>query len=246
MSKFYTNNYSDINLYRKKSSKSEVMTQMIYGDIFFPIKRSNKWWKIKIKDDGYVGFIKKRNFIKSLKPTHKVSKLSAKIYKKPNFKKPLGKLTFGARIKLDGKSSKFIKFQNNWIEAKNLKPIRFKSKNPFSNIDIFKNVKYKWGGKTFKGLDCSALIQVLFNFNNRYCPRDAKDQVRYFKKNVSLKNLKKNDIIYWKGHVAVAISKKKLIHAYGPMKKTVIMGIDKTIKRIEETAKLKVIGIKRL
>ena len=86
MNKFYTNNYSDINLYRKKSSKSEIMTQMIYGDIFFPIKRSNKWWKIKIKDDGYVGFIKKRNFIKSLKSTHKVSKLSAKIYKKPNFK----------------------------------------------------------------------------------------------------------------------------------------------------------------
>ena len=246
MNKFYTNNYSDINLYKKKSTSSEIMTQMIYGDTFSAIKKTNKWWKIKIKKDGYIGFIKKRNFIKFVRPTHKVSKLSAKIYKKPNFKKPSGKLTFGARIKLDGKSSKFIKFQNNWIEAKNLKPIRFKSKNPFSNIDIFKNVKYKWGGKTFKGLDCSALIQVLFNFNNRYCPRDAKDQVRYFKKNVSLKNLKKNDIIYWKGHVAVAISKKKLIHAYGPMKKTVIMGIDKTIKRIEETAKLKVIGIKRL
>ena len=86
MSKFYTNNYSDINLYRKKSSKSEVMTQMIYGDNFSAIKKSNKWWKIKIKEDGYIGFVKKKNFIKSVKPTHKVSKLSAKIYKKPNFK----------------------------------------------------------------------------------------------------------------------------------------------------------------
>ena len=61
-----------------------------------------------------------------------------------------------------------------------------------------------------------------------------------------IKNIKKNDIIYWKGHVALALSKKKLIHAYGPMKKTLIMGIDQTIKRIERTAKLKVIGIKRL
>ena len=40
--------------------------------------------------------------------------------------------------------------------------------------------------------------------------------------------------------------KKKLIHAYGPMKKTVIMDINQTIKRIQKTAKLKVIGIKRL
>ena len=84
------------------------------------------------------------------------------------------------------------------------------------------------------------------NFSNRYCPRDAREQVKYFRKNIKLKNIKKNDIIYWKGHVAVALSNKKLIHAYGPMKKTVIMDINQTIKRIERTAKLKVIGIKRL
>ena len=46
--------------------------------------------------------------------------------------------------------------------------------------------------------------------------------------------------------MALALSSKKLIHAYGPMKKTVIMGVNQTIKRIEQTAKLKVIGIKRL
>ena len=62
----------------------------------------------------------------------------------------------------------------------------------------------------------------------------------------NLKKIEKNDMIFWKGHVAIAISKTKLIHAYGPMKKTVIMDIKQTIERIERTAKLKVIGIKRL
>ena len=246
MSKLYTNNYSYINLYRKKSSESDVVTQMIYGDAFSAIKKSNKWWKIKIKEDGYIGFVKKKNFIKSIKPTHKVSKLVAKIYKKPNFRKPSGNLTFGSKITSSKKKSGFIKFQNNWIKVKNLKPIKFKNKNIFSNIKIFKNVKYKWGGKTFKGLDCSALVQLLFNFNNRYCPRDAKDQVKFFKKNINLKNIKKNDIIYWKGHVAVALSKKKLIHAYGPMKKTVIMDTNKTIDKIKKTARLKVLSVKRV
>jgi hypothetical protein len=37
-----------------------------------------------------------------------------------------------------------------------------------------------------------------------------------------------------------------LIHAYGPIKKTIIMNIYKTIKKIENTANLKVIGIKRI
>tara|TARA_B100001996_G_scaffold5165_1_gene4333 strand:- start:78 stop:818 length:741 start_codon:yes stop_codon:yes gene_type:complete len=246
MVKFYTNNYPYINLYKKKSLKSEVMTQMIYGDAFYAINKANKWWKIKIKEDGYIGFIKKRKFIKFIKPTHKVSRLWAKIYKKPSYKQQSGKLTFGAKIRSEERLSKFIKFQNNWVETKNLKPINFKSKNIFSNINTFKNVRYKWGGKTFKGLDCSALVQIFFNFNNKYCPRDAKDQVRFFKKNINLRNIKKNDMIYWKGHVAVVLSKKNLIHAYGPMKKTVVMDIIKTIKRIKKTAKLKVLNIKRI
>ena len=73
-----------------------------------------------------------------------------------------------------------------------------------------------------------------------------KTRSNFLKKNVNQKKIKKNDIIYWKGHVALALSNKRLIHAYGPMKKTVIMGINQTIKKIEQTAKLKVIGIKRL
>ena len=120
-----------------------------------------------------------------------------------------------------------------------------KKKIIFKKINIFKNIKYKWGGKSFKGIDCSALIQVCLNFNNKYCPRDAKDQVNILKKILRLNKIKKNDIIYWKGHVAVALNNKKLIHAYGPMKKTVIMGIDQTIKRINKTANLKVIGYKK-
>ena len=131
--------------------------------------------------------------------------------------------------------------------AKNdVKPISYKEKDPFRKISIFKNVKYKWGGKSFKGIDCSALIQVCLNFNNKFCPRDSKDQFKYFKKNIYLNNIKKNDIIYWKGHVAVIISKNKLIHAYGPKKKTIIMNIKKTISRIQKSANLNVIGIKRV
>ena len=52
------------------------------------------------------------------------------------------------------------------------------------------------------------------------------------------KKFKKGDIIFWKGHVAVCINSKKLIHAYSPEKKVLIMPINYTIKRIEKTAHL--------
>ena len=246
MIKYFSNNFSIINLYKKPSTKSEVVTQMIFGDSFSILKKSKKWLKIRIKEDNYKGYVQNKRFSNVLKPSHKISALKAKIYKFPNKQKKITEISFGSKIRVINRKSKFFKFSKGWINKEDVKPIYYKEKNPFKKIDIFKNIKYVWGGKTFKGIDCSALIQVFLNFNNRFCPRDAKDQVKYFRGNVKLKNIKKNDIIFWKGHVALALSNKKLIHAYGPMKKTVIMEIDQTIKRIERTAKLKVIGIKRL
>ena len=246
MNKFYTNNYSIINLYKKASSKSEIVTQMIYGESFKIINETLKWMRIKIEEDGYVGYIKKKKFILPLKPTHKISVLAANIYKNSNLKNKIGKLTYASKIKVEKIVSKFAKFQNKWIEIKNIKPIKYKDKNIFRDIKLFKGIKYKWGGKTFNGIDCSALIQVCLNFNNKFCPRDTDQQAGFFKKNINIRNIKKNDIIYWKGHVALALSKKKLIHAYGPRRKTLIMDTQKTIKLIKKTAKLDVISVKRV
>ena len=246
MTKYFTNNFTVTNLHKKPSIKSEIVTQMIYGDTFSISKRSKNWLKIKIKEDGYNGFIKNRKFSKFSKPTHKVYKLKSEIFKLPNKSVKINEISFGSKIKVIENKKNFLKFSKGWINKNDVKPVSYKEKNPFRKISIFKNIKYKWGGKSFKGIDCSALIQIFLNFNNKFCPRDAKDQVKFFKKNIKLKEIKKNDIIYWKGHVALALSNKKLIHAYGPMKKTVVMGINQTIKRIEKTAKLKVIGIKRL
>ena len=70
--------------------------------------------------------------------------------------------------------------------------------------------------------------------------------MKFFKKKILFKNLIKNDLIFWKGHVAIIASKRDLIHAYGPLKKTVIMGINNTISRIKNTANLKIKSIKRV
>jgi len=246
MNKIFSNNYTIINLYKKSSYKSKIVTQMIYGESFKVINKYSKWMKIQIKEDKYIGYIKKRKFIPYLKPTHKVSSLFANIYKKPNFKNKIGRLPYVAKIKVDEKNSKFAKFQNKWIEIKNIKPLKYRNKDFFKDVKIFKNVEYKWGGKTYDGIDCSALIQVCLNFNNKFCPRDSNIQKKFFKKNINFKNIRKNDIIYWNGHVALALSNKKLIHAYGPLEKTIVMNIQQTIKLIKKTANLKVISVKRI
>ena len=242
----FSNNYPIINLYKKKSVISEIVTQMLYGENFTILRRSGNWYKIKLHTDNYVGFINRKKFTNPLKPTHKVSVLAANVYgKHSNKAKQNKKLTFASKVYAKEKYGSFIKFENQWIRAKDLKPINYKDNNIFSKINLFKGIKYKWGGKNFNGLDCSALVQLFFNFNNKFCPRDTKDQLNYFKKKIELQNIMKNDLIFWQGHVAIILSKNKLIHAYGPLKKVSIMNINYAIKRIEKTANLKIIGIRR-
>jgi len=241
------NNHPIINVYKKKSTHSGLATQLLYGEKFNKINKSGSWIYIKNCIDNYKGFIKNYNFPKKIKNTHKVGCLSANTYSKPNLKSKLKKrLTFGSRVQISKKKGIFYKTPNFWIRKKDLKKINILNKDPFSGIKKFINVKYKWGGKHFSGIDCSALVQVFLNYNNRFCPRDTVDQIKFFKKKVKLSNIKKNDLIFWKGHVAIAISKKTLIHAYGPKKKVIIMPINKTIKLIERTAKLKVKGVRRI
>ena len=240
-------NRSVINVYKKNSLRSEVVTQLLYGDTFKKIKKTGTWIKIKNNTDNYKGYIKNNKFLPNQKNTHKIYKLNVDLYVKPNSKNKIKKkLSFGSKIKIIKEKNKFCKFDNLWIKKEDLKKINYKTKDIFKNINKFVNTRYKWGGKHFAGVDCSGLIQLFINFNNKYCPRNAKDQIKYFKKKIKLKNIKKNDLIFWKGHVAVAVSKNNLIHAYGPFKKTVKMSISKTINRIYKTAKLKVIGIRRI
>ena len=241
------NNIPFLNVYKKKSKDSEVVTQLLYGQNFKKIKKNNTWIKININEDKYKGYIVDKQFPKYIGSTHKVYNLSSNLYSKPNNKyKIKKKLSFGSKIKVVAKSGNFCRFDNLWIKKNNLKKNSFKMRDYFYYAKKFINVKYKWGGKSFDGIDCSALVQILLNFNNSFCPRDSVQQMNFFKQKVELKNIKKNDLIFWKGHVAIALSKTKLIHAYGPMKKVAVSSINKTINRIYKTANLKIIGIKRI
>ena len=231
----YYSTYSCINIYEQPSINSKISSQIIYGEKFKVLRKIKSFLKIRTSYDRYTGYIKNKNFIKKFKPTHKVKTLNTRIYKSNNF------LPFSSEIEIIKKKKNYVMFEKNkWIKQKDITHINKKEKNFSKIFKSYLNCKYKWGGKTHQGIDCSALIQLFYKFNKRFFPRDTIDQIRYKKGNRSKKRFKIGDIIYWKGHVAACISSKKLIHAYGPEKKVIIMPINETIKRIKRTANLKV------
>ena len=233
---------SYLNVYELASKNSNISTQLLYGEKFKVIKRNKKFLKIKADFDDYVGFIKVGKFNKRLNKTYKVSVLKSKIYSKPKSKFGTKKyLPFSSEIEILNKNNNFVMFEKNkWISFNELETIKKQNKDFTKIFKLFLNCKYKWGGKSFDGIDCSALLQIFYKFNNKFFPRDTIDQIKIKKGTVQKKIFKKGDIIFWKGHVAICLNSKNLIHAYGPRKKVLIMPINKTIKIIEKTANLKV------
>jgi gamma-D-glutamyl-L-lysine dipeptidyl-peptidase len=233
---FYKKPFS--NIYKSSSKDSEVTSQIIYGEKFNIISKNKNWLKIKTSFDNYIGYIKNEGYINNLKPTHKIFFLKANIFDKKNNKTKYS-LPFASKISIIQENKKFIEFEKDkWIKKTDVKKINHIEKNYSKILKLFLETKYVWGGKTYKGIDCSAILQLIYYYNNKFYPRDTKDQLKYLKNNIKKKKFKKGDIIYWKGHVAICINSKKLIHAYGPEKKVLIMSIKETIDRIEKTAKL--------
>jgi Cell wall-associated hydrolases (invasion-associated proteins) len=231
---YYCNN-PYINIYEKPSINSKISSQIVYGEKFKVLRKVKNFLKIRTSYDRYNGYIKNKKFINKIKPTHKVKVLKTRINKSNNF------LPFSSEIEILKRKKNYVMFEKNkWIKQKDIVLINKKEKNFVKIFKSYLNCKYKWGGKTYYGIDCSALIQIFYKFNNKFFPRDTVDQIKYKKGSIIKKKFKKGDIIFWKGHVAVCTDSKKLIHAYGPEKKVIIMPIHKAIKRIERTAKLKV------
>ncbi len=235
MQNSYYSIYPCINIYERPSISSKISSQIVYGEKFKVLRKVKNFLKVRTFYDKYHGYIKKKKFTNKIKPTHKVKVLKTKIYKSNNF------LPFSSQIEILKRKNNFIMFEKNkWIQQKDITIISKKEKNFLKIFKSYLNCKYKWGGKTYKGIDCSALVQLFYKFNNKFFPRDTVDQIK-MKKGVKKKNLfDKGDIIFWKGHVAICLNSSHLIHAYGPKKKVVIMPIKKTINLIEKTAKLKV------
>ncbi len=231
----YFCNYPYINIYEKPFKNSKISSQILYGERFSVLKKIKNFLKIQTFYDNYYGYIKYKKYKKKLNPTHKVNVLKTKISKSNKF------LPFSSKIEILKKKKNYVMFENNkWINSKSIIPIYKKEKNFLKILKLYKNSKYKWGGKTYAGIDCSALIQIFYKFNNKFFPRDTVDQIKLKKGTITKKKFKHGDIIYWKGHVAICINSKNLIHAYGPRKRVLIMDIKKTIKLIKKTANLDV------
>ena len=68
------------NVYTKPNIRSEVSTQILYGEKFKILNKKKGWFKIKTYFDNYFGYIRKQKFKKNFKPRLKIFKSKSRIY----------------------------------------------------------------------------------------------------------------------------------------------------------------------
>ena len=83
----------------------------------------------------------------------------------------------------------------------------------------FENAPYLWGGKTWDGVDCSGLVQIALQAAGVEALRDTDMQAASIGAAIDpgagYANLRRGDLVFWKGHVGIMCDGQTLLHANG-------------------------------
>ncbi len=202
------------------SGRARQESQLLYGEVFNVYERQGDWFWGQNVDDSYVGFVRRNHLTKEVvENTHMVHSLRTFCYPEPDMKLPVDRtISFGSKVSVTGEQDSYSRIRGgDWIYSKHLLPLDTLFPDYLSTALTFLGTPYLWGGRSSKGLDCSALVQLCLMRSGIDVPRDAdllEQAVGYeVDQSKDLSAIKEGDLIFFPGHVGFVFDEWRFLHA---------------------------------
>jgi cell wall-associated NlpC family hydrolase len=202
-------------------------SEVLYGEPLLVFEERDGWAWVQAETDGYVGYLESNALAaRGAEPTHRVGVRSTFLFPEPDFKAPIRQvLTLTAPLAVVGEEGRFSASPVGYVWSDHLVPLAAPPRDHVAAALEFLHTPYLWGGKSAAGLDCSGLVQLACQAAGLRCPRDTDMQEAseaLGPKVDPAKPPKRGDLIFWKGHVAIALDPDTVLNATVHFLSTVI------------------------
>lgn len=218
-------------------AEAEQVDQVLFGETFEVLEEAGGFCWGQARRDGYVGYVARADLgALAPAPTHRVSAIRTYAFKEASIKsRALGPYSLGGLITVETREGRFVKAANSgWFVEAHLSPIGVFEDDVVAVAERYLGAPYLWGGRESLGLDCSGLVQQALLACGRACPRDT-DQQALMGRAVQAQGLARGDLVFWRGHVAILLDERRILHANAHHMAVAIEPLAEAVARIGAT-----------
>jgi gamma-D-glutamyl-L-lysine dipeptidyl-peptidase len=217
---------------REPSERSEMVNQLLFGDLVTVNRSEGNWLQISGDQDGYPGWVDLKQIriinndesarLKNLNE-RVTSDLIQKVLNVTDgyvLHVPAGSSLRGirnGRFEIDGLS---FSYSGNMVDGK----AKTEPMSVISYARLFLNAPYQWGGRGPLGIDCSGLVQVAFKMAGIPLLRDASQQATQGQPVGFLEEALPGDLVFFDNaegaivHVGILTEPGRILHASGKVR----------------------------
>ena len=238
-------------LRREPAPDAPLDTEALRGERVTVYETNQEGWCwAQLERDGYVGWLPVDALAEpGPVATHAVSVLRTLAFPGPSITlPPVAAYSLGCRLAVTRTEGPLAATPSGWVPARHLAPLDAHAVDFVAVAERFLGVPYVWGGKTSLGIDCSGLVQVALQACGAASPRDSDMQERALGEAVAadVAGLRRGDLVFWKGHVAVVRDADTFVHATAFHMMVAVEPIADVVRRVSGEGGGAIRAVKRL
>lgn len=209
--------------------------QLLMGDRVTVLDRDAGFAFVQSGKDGYCGYLAEAALGPDRAATHWVAAPATHLYRAPDLRTPeVAWLTLGARLTIVAEHARFLETAEGlFVPRPHLRALGDWATDPAAVAESLLGTPYLWGGNSRAGIDCSGLVQAALLACAIPCPGDSDLQEAAVGTALPAQApLRRGDLVFWKGHVAMAVAPGRIIHANGFHMAVGLEDLDQAVARI--------------